>query len=896
MRIKSITIKDFGRFHNFEALRELNPGLVLLYGSNEAGKTTIFHLLKTLLYGFSPAKLEQHPYTPWNRERMEFSATLVDSHCNEGAVHRRLLSSPKGTFVQGEGVLELRNQPIPLANHIAPEIYERIYALTLEELVEIQGKAWEQVQDKLLANYGSYPIRSPKVVLRELQEEIHQLQRPSGRGKSVLKELDASLAALKQEALAARQRQEQLFTYQVQLQALEEKLIQGEEARVRLKAQGKQLAAALPLQELLEEKGRLEEGLINLPCHQQLPKDLLEKLTQGDRELERLEQQLRDKEEKIQGLIQQLTPLDEREVQILQEETQIRNLYRESLSLEVQKKAIDKLEQEIHQLKEQRQYEEGKIFSRKLEPEELEALMTLDMAKVNVLVSNYRQLNTRLQELKRLHREEKGRRAKEKGGKGSIPYLVMGVALLLLAIFQRNWVLLPGATLVLGYSLWMGFTGGSTGSEGHQQIKHEITDLEENHREAWEALLAPLKRLPLDPVVIDHLGAQLIATLGSIRDTQFAIQQRGVQADQEKQEYHDKLAPIHQLITTLQGQAPVHPLEAMGALFQEMEGLKLQLIRDQSLREQLEGIQEQHRDLERQWKTLQGQLEIWRQGLKELGDQELEQGILRYEENEQRLMALKMVEEKLLGFGPYGPLLKGLEEIPYPLSQEGLEEIQSRLEAMEAELQQLRDEKKELQLQMKILLEQITLDEVESQILLLQEQREAAVIKRDRLQLLSGIIKAGEESFREANQPDVLKNASHYLKLMTGGRYTQIYLEEEGGVAKLWVRAQGCSAPLEVKESFSKGTLNQIYLSLRLSLIDHLDRNGEPLPIALDELLINFDQERLDHSLALLKEISQKRQVFLFTCHSWMVEAVQRHFQVAPILLAPAPLGAAEQE
>lgn len=47
---------------------------------------------------------------------------------------------------------------------------------------------------------------------------------------------------------------------------------------------------------------------------------------------------------------------------------------------------------------------------------------------------------------------------------------------------------------------------------------------------------------------------------------------------------------------------------------------------------------------------------------------------------------------------------------------------------------------------------------------------------------------------------------------------------------------------------------------------------GERLPLFLDEVLVNWDGTRLENGLILLKDIAAQRQVFLFTCHQWLID------------------------
>jgi uncharacterized protein YhaN len=79
-----------------------------------------------------------------------------------------------------------------------------------------------------------------------------------------------------------------------------------------------------------------------------------------------------------------------------------------------------------------------------------------------------------------------------------------------------------------------------------------------------------------------------------------------------------------------------------------------------------------------------------------------------------------------------------------------------------------------------------------------------------------------------------------------------------------------------VGDPISTGTREQVYLALRLAIVDHLDRGGERLPLFLDEAFVNWDPGRLERGLELLRGIAEQRQVFLFTCHPEIVERAER--------------------
>jgi uncharacterized protein YhaN len=58
--------------------------------------------------------------------------------------------------------------------------------------------------------------------------------------------------------------------------------------------------------------------------------------------------------------------------------------------------------------------------------------------------------------------------------------------------------------------------------------------------------------------------------------------------------------------------------------------------------------------------------------------------------------------------------------------------------------------------------------------------------------------------------------------------------------------------------------LQQIYLALRLAMVDEVEA-GEPLPIFLDEMFVNWDPRRTAGGVEVLRDLGPDRQAFLFT-------------------------------
>lgn len=116
--------------------------------------------------------------------------------------------------------------------------------------------------------------------------------------------------------------------------------------------------------------------------------------------------------------------------------------------------------------------------------------------------------------------------------------------------------------------------------------------------------------------------------------------------------------------------------------------------------------------------------------------------------------------------------------------------------------------------------------------------------------------------FREAHQPAVLKAAGAYLSRATGGRYVAIEATDDGRdvVVLDEVGGRRCAAEL------SRGTLELLYVVLRLGLAADRASHSVSLPLVLDDVLVNLDPERALGLTRLLAHAAGHQQVLLLTC------------------------------
>ena len=137
MRIERVQVRAFGRLNNFDSGAATLPGLVVVLGPNEAGKSTLFHFLTTILYGFHPASREGNPYLPWNGEDAGGSACLRLDGESCAEVERHLRSQPGGSLTIDGRIDELRNRALPWVDHVPRSVFWQLFVFTCHpELAE----------------------------------------------------------------------------------------------------------------------------------------------------------------------------------------------------------------------------------------------------------------------------------------------------------------------------------------------------------------------------------------------------------------------------------------------------------------------------------------------------------------------------------------------------------------------------------------------------------------------------------------------------------------------------------------------------------------------------------------------------------------------------------------
>lgn len=132
----------------------------------------------------------------------------------------------------------------------------------------------------------------------------------------------------------------------------------------------------------------------------------------------------------------------------------------------------------------------------------------------------------------------------------------------------------------------------------------------------------------------------------------------------------------------------------------------------------------------------------------------------------------------------------------------------------------------------------------------------------DAIDIALEALKAADTDIQSRFSPRLGQLAAQYMSLMTDGRYEDVLINRDF-TAK--IRASGDSVARD-SEYLSAGTLDLMYLAVRLAVCELALPEGESCPLIIDDALVNLDEQRTQQALELLKEIARRRQVILFSC------------------------------
>ncbi|MBO1306642.1 AAA family ATPase [Enterococcus sp. 669A] len=868
MWIKKAEITGFGKWRQQTFLFE--PKNQLVYGLNEAGKSTLYQFIQAILFGFPNKRKKGQDYTPEDGSGYGGRLTLMTEKYGQITVER-YKSKNKGKAAvlladgqQGdEALLETILYPLN------QELFQQVFTFQQEQLQQLEYLQEDAMHDALvsLGLSGSNQLFEKKNTLQKKYETIYK---PRGR-KQTLNQALQSLQTLQQK-IQQKEAQEADFQSLVRQADELQKQVSKQEA-ANHEAQQQQLQ--LEQQRLNWNNYAEYQTLKDADLSQQGSPEELAQLQEFYQEYQQLNKEL----EKLQQALQRHSGMDQHSAKYyfyLENEEKIQQLLEQKVAV---LRLLDEEQRLTVQLAQQQADNFGWSATQAPQPFPDNATVTKFLTPLQQLQKQAEEQQIRLQLVqeqrdqaeKALNQYEKQHPELFNQPKRKPWWFVAAVIALVLAFFlpvpwRYGLVVLAAISAVLGL-----MKKNTTASKETWQEKLGQLDLYEGQLAELQTNFARLdkRRLQARQQVQQELQRRKLP----LRETELDIQQVNQAALQfltqqeeqsswrtKQQEIHQQLLKQEQEFTFLQEWLPLQEktitdkFTALEQYAKEMEQIRFaQTYQENTM------LQQRMNEAKKQQQIL---LSVNQHLLQQLGlhyPSEVPAFLQRQQETAQKQQRLKDLEKTVAPLFP--------NSIDFDTIQDQLRILKEKQQTSQEALRQLQEQEQRLRLQIDQMQADGTLDAWYQQVsqqkaVVTQLLKEYAAAKLES-QLLQDI--ATELS--EQQLPELMKQASRYFQLLTD--YDQARLDFAEGTVTVNQR------PVY---SLSTGTKDQVIMAIRFAYLA-LQKKHPWCPIIIDDGWLHYDHQRKRQLAKLFAEFSKDYQIICLSSDQEMVSYYQELHQ-----------------
>lgn len=907
MNITKLVIYGFGKHENVTI--DLTAGAAVIYGPNEAGKTTIQQFIMQTLFGYPAKNQSGRRYEP--KAGGKFGGQLhVEDPAYGSVVIERTGETSKGQvmlyFADGRrgGEQELQQ----LLRNYDKASFEAIFSFSVHELQHLENMTEEELSRTLLAS-GTTGMDAITALEAKLEKEMARLFKKSGRLPEI-NQLFEELQQMEKDLKAHRAAAEEYAPAIDRIQVIEARLQgiakQEEELRDKLR-QAAKWQQAKPLYEriaVLEDEqnqlsveafpadgrrqmDRLHDRLDETKAKMELlgkqadelretiepPEDTTALMRLANRETEwqrmllneRSQKEELDRLEDAQADVLGLLGMERAEassadVSLAQEEELAKQVKQAEAEEEAERYALRRIDEEKRQLADAEQ--ELRLFLQD-EPTEEERLAAEEWQESDVQSS-----------------------AERTDGSGrfnllSTSVLVIGAIAVLYGLLQPNFVVILIGVLLLAAGLGLMFRPVKRASEaapvGREEVFRKkdaferVTRFDEQLDRLMEQTEAARRRVTRASESRPDRAARaacaaFFAGLGFPENTGLTTAQelfrklreyqslvsKETRLLKERAELKEELVRWH-----AEAQAALQKEVAVEQLMPEVKASLAAMERRNSERQRTIGQLEELEAAYAEQRALYGQLLDSRSAWFKEARAEDREGFYAFADQWERKQA---VTQEL------GPLQRQLAAIgrveePAGWSEAFADVSEQQLQDWHMERQRLLEERAKH----RQFLEYLLTDEVYEDNLQQFEAKKAELAELARqwsvYRSLSVAIERMMEELKETKLPHVLAHAECFFEQLTEGNYMGLELTESGTFEAL--RRDGMRFRII---ELSQATKEQAYIALRLALADSL-KDSHPFPILMDDAFVHFDRRRREQMINLLTGLQKQHQFIYFTCH-----------------------------
>jgi uncharacterized protein YhaN len=824
VRFDGWRIDGFGALAGWQVEGLAEHDLVVIVGPNESGKSTLREFITTAYFGFAPAQRDTHPYAP-GEGRFGGALQLVDGAGERLSIERELRSAPRGRVYRATTHDEIANRPLPALAGIARAVYADVHSLGIDDLRHVTPATWQSVEDRLLSGSALAFLRSVSDVRRGFDERAAALWRPDRRGQPEARKLRERLAALREQqrgAAAGRRRLDEIEVELARERAQEELLRQKSAALAARRRRHAELAPALAAwrdaARLRAEADALLPGDDDLPGD---PADAVDRRRTEAADADRAAAAARREADRLR----ELAAAPDSVRVLAARATDLRALAAEEAARTDLEAAIGASEAVARTRRSDADRRAEAVLGRPLTAADRRALDTVHTADL------------------------RGAIAARRGGGVRVSLAVatlfgaLACAVLAVAGIGGHTPPALAALGLVGLALLM--------ARGAARRAPAL-------REAVGSLaVAPSRLTAADPSLPADIDALRAAVAEAEAATAEADRLRELVAERTSRlaaalgelglpSATQALAAVdHALVRVAEADAATERLPAAEHEAERLAGAALAAAgRRDELLVKLSAL--------RPGQGLDAAIAaiVRARKLRAAADERIRGANAAHGD-----VATIAAEAAALEAGG----------TPLVLDEAALTELDAEQAANAAALEDLQQRRGALNAERQALAAQPGVADAAGEAAVYEELLRATEVRRDRMALASSVLLHAERRFRDEHGPSFLRAAGRYLTAITNGRYDRLLIAAHAGNEAPRLEVVSGGVPLPVAPPLSRGTLEQIYVALRLALVDEIDPE-RLLPLYLDEALVNWDDDRVDGLLPLLGALDG-RQVLVATCH-----------------------------
>lgn len=913
MQIKRIEIYGYGKW--VDQSFDLQEGVHLFLGANEAGKSTLMSFLHSILFGFPTRNSTLLRYEPY--ESSKYGGKIIAEDIRFGEIiieriHGKVTGDVTVTLEDGTtGSDEMLDT---ILKGMTREMYQNIFSFSLSDIENVHQLNKNELSRYLL-NVGAHGTEHYLELANNFQADADKLYRPSGR---VLK-LNEQLAILKKQESHLTELEKRNESYVGLIEASNEQNSEIEALEAKHKQLEAELAEITELKKewhIFEEIKELEAEIeaIQLPYLREDGQYLLETYKKEHTEVNASLQEVCLEEQKLKEALSNSQIIenyqDNKETidtfekdlpEMIEQATQLRTLNNQRIEND----------QLLADLKAELQLEESTPSPTRFSSEEVETIeqwqetFAANEEQLQKVSQKLQALENKLQlenqkldqyEATMWNKQEFSKVEKQLELEGPTkeskrtPLLFGGVALILVifAVLTTNnlqWLLGIGGIAfallsVISYRLQVDNTT-ETGEQTTDTFLTEQYDKQLVLKDEWRATLSAIDSMQAEYQEQIRQRDELIGFQKSIAsnwqnilqnhelvDTfSFAqhpiiinktneyidILEKNTQKKIEQQELEASLKmQIEPILLVISVENKEDILDKMATIRKYLSQLKTVLTEEQSKLDQLTSTRQTIKQLEQTKEALQDKSKHL---IKEAGVKTEAEFFDLYKqkaERDQKKNRQAFLRENTKQF-------KDIQNLP---TKEEISQIENKLKtAIEYNTTQNK-EAVSRRANTQVSIENIEKDGTYAEALQNFENQKAItqnlVDEWVSDKLASGLIQRTLNQVTKDRFAEIIADAQHYFHLLTSGEYERIVFKED----ELFVRHRNGSI-VDVKV-LSRGTSEPLYVAIRLAYILNT-RDMVKLPIIMDDPFVNFDRTRQQNMYQLLNEIGQKVQIIYFT-------------------------------